>query len=217
MSPRAMRPVMASGMALPGAMMSGVPIGGICLYPGEAAAVSDAANPAWRTPGDADAATVARDAASAAAGATALLEAMGWMVCDGRTLRIGAFPDLYAVLGTLYGGDAQRGTFRLPDLRGVFVRGVDHGAGADPDAGQRLRPDGTGAYAGVGSMQFDALQTHRHDYDQPQGASVSDKGSPSYSVAPRATPTSEPLAPARISQDETRPRNVAVHYIIRCA
>jgi microcystin-dependent protein len=179
--------------------------------------VSDAANPAWQTRGGTDAATAAHDAASAGAGAIALLEAMGWMVCDGRTLDVGAFPGLYAVLGTRYGGDAQRGTFRLPDLRGVFVRGVDHGAGADPDAGRRLRPDGTGVHAGVGSMQFDALQTHLHDYDQPQGVSVSDKGSPSYSVAPQATPTSAPRPPARISDDETRPRNVAMHYIIRCA
>jgi microcystin-dependent protein len=213
-----MRPGIAMpGMAMAGKMMSGVPIGGVCLYLGQAAAVSDASNPAWQPPGGTRAGANGDDASSAGVGATALLEAMGWMVCDGRTLNVSAFPHLYAALGTLYGGDAQAGTFRLPDLRGVFVRGVDHGAGADPDIGQRRRPDGSGAYAGVGSMQFDALQSHRHDYDQPQGASVSDKGTPSYSVAPKPVPTSEPLAPARISPDETRPRNVAVYYIIRYA
>lgn len=198
-------------------VMRDIPIGGVCLYLGQAAAVSDAANPAWQPPNDIRNGSAANDDSSTGAGATALLEAMGWMVCDGRTLRISAFPHLYAALGTLYGGDAQAGTFRLPDLRGVFVRGVDHGAGADPDTDQRLRPDGAGAYAGVGSMQFDALQSHRHDYDQPQGASLSDKGNPSYSVPPKPTPTSEPLPPARVSAEETRPRNVAVYYIIRYA
>ncbi len=199
-----------------GTMNAGIPIGGVCLYLGKAAVVSDDANPVWSTQVDAGSGAAANDAPPAGTGATALLEVMGWMVCDGRTLKISAFPCLYAVLGTLYGGDAP-GTFRLPDLRGVFVRGVDHGAGADPDTEQRLHPDGSGAYAGVGSMQFDALQSHQHDYDKPEGSSLSDKGNPSYSVSPKPTPTTAPLAPARISPNETRPRNVAVYYIIRYA
>ena len=30
---------------------------------------------------------------------------VGWAPCDGRRLSIGAYPDLYALLGTRFGGD----------------------------------------------------------------------------------------------------------------
>lgn len=40
-----------------------------------------------------------------------------WMFCQGQTLNISDFPDLYNIVGTLYGGDGQT-TFRLPDLQG---------------------------------------------------------------------------------------------------
>lgn len=41
----------------------------------------------------------------------------GWAFCDGQSLPIGQNPALYALLGTIYGGDG-RTTFALPDLRG---------------------------------------------------------------------------------------------------
>jgi microcystin-dependent protein len=41
----------------------------------------------------------------------------GWAACDGQTFSIRQFPQLFAVLGTTYGGDGQT-TFKLPDLRG---------------------------------------------------------------------------------------------------
>jgi hypothetical protein len=191
-----------------------VPIGGVCLYLGDVAQVSDALNPAWPT---ADPSPSVTDDETGGGGAKALLEALGWMVCDGRELFVGAAPRLYAVLGNLYGGDAEAGSFRLPDLRGVFVRGVDNGAGADPDLDKRRRPDGNGDYDGVGSMQLDALQVHQHDYNEPTGTAVSDKGTPAYNVPPDPQPTSDPLPPARTSKNETRARNVAVYYIIRYA
>jgi microcystin-dependent protein len=188
------------------------PIGGVCLYLGDVAQVSNALNPAWKPKanlGGGDKADVG--------GVKALLEAQGWMVCDGRELGVSAFPRLYSVLGNLYGGDAEAGVFCLPDLRGVFVRGVDHGAGTDPDLDKRLRPDGKSDYDGVGSMQWDALQVHQHDYKEPTGTAVSDKGTPAYNVPPDPKPTTDPLPSARTSKNETRARNVAVYYIIRYA
>lgn len=41
----------------------------------------------------------------------------GWLLCDGKTLSISENEVLFAVLGTMYGGDGQT-TFGLPDLRG---------------------------------------------------------------------------------------------------
>lgn len=40
----------------------------------------------------------------------------GWACCDGQLLPIHEYKDLYAVIGTRYGGDG-RTTFALPDLR----------------------------------------------------------------------------------------------------
>ena len=191
-------------------MIVDVPIGGVCLYVGDVACIASSSNPAWPSPSQAGAVP----ASEAAGRPGALLEAMGWMVCDGRELPCWKYTDLYAVIGTLHGGDPTRGVFRLPDLRGLFVRGVDNGAGADPDTALRTRADGTGHDAGVGSLQLDALQVHQHGYDAPGGKALSgDKGAACEPPTPN-TPTSYPLS-ARTSVNETRARNMAVHYIIR--
>ena len=44
-------------------------------------------------------------------------EPSAWAECDGRTLSPAAYPDLFALVGTTYGGDGVS-TFGLPDLRG---------------------------------------------------------------------------------------------------
>lgn len=41
----------------------------------------------------------------------------GWEFCNGQLLPIAQYDALYALLGTIYGGDGQT-TFALPDLRG---------------------------------------------------------------------------------------------------
>lgn len=51
----------------------------------------------------------------------------GWAACDGQILEIGAFGDLYAVVGTTYGGDGRR-EFALPDLRGRVAMQAGRGA-----------------------------------------------------------------------------------------
>lgn len=41
----------------------------------------------------------------------------GWAFCDGSLLSITQYPELFLVVGNMYGGDGQV-TFGLPDLRG---------------------------------------------------------------------------------------------------
>lgn len=56
----------------------------------------------------------------------------GWLECDGSSLSGSVYPDLSGAIGTTYGvGDNAPYTFNLPDLRGEFVRGWDHGRNAD--------------------------------------------------------------------------------------
>jgi microcystin-dependent protein len=45
----------------------------------------------------------------------------GWLKCDGSELLQSAYPDLFAVLGTKYGGNAT--TFKLPDMRSRTIVG----------------------------------------------------------------------------------------------
>jgi len=45
----------------------------------------------------------------------------GWLPADGRLVAVQEYPELYAVIGNTYGGDAS--AMGLPDLRGRFVMG----------------------------------------------------------------------------------------------
>lgn len=42
-----------------------------------------------------------------------------WLVCDGRAVLKSQYPDLFRVLGNMYGGDHGK-TFNLPDMRGML-------------------------------------------------------------------------------------------------
>lgn len=56
----------------------------------------------------------------------------GWMFCNGQTVPIQQNSAMFALLGTMYGGDGQN-TFGLPDLRGrvpVGSQGVGPGLSA---------------------------------------------------------------------------------------
>jgi len=78
----------------------------------------------------------------------------GWIICNGglygRTSGDPSpQPNLFNVIGTTYGVGNSLTTFAIPDLRGMFVRGVDNGRNIDP-----LRA--------FGSQQADAFKSHNH-------------------------------------------------------
>lgn len=52
----------------------------------------------------------------------------GWALCQGQLMSISQNQALFAVIGTLYGGDG-RTTFALPDYRGRVARGTGSGPG----------------------------------------------------------------------------------------
>lgn len=58
----------------------------------------------------------------------------GWMFCNGQTVPISQNSAMFALLGTMYGGDGQT-TFGIPDLRGrVPVGSQGNGPGLTPIA-----------------------------------------------------------------------------------
>lgn len=51
-----------------------------------------------------------------------------WLVCDGSSIAIATYPDLYNVIGTTYGAPGA-GLFSLPDMRGRSLAGTGTGTG----------------------------------------------------------------------------------------
>ena len=154
--------------------------------------------------------------------------APGWLLCDGRPLSSQQYSQLYSAIGTNWGAGAGTGTdFSLPDLRGMFLRGVS-GARADgyqdPNVSARTnaipltmlsegRLKGGNLGNKVGSVQPDEFKSHTHtetrylDVTPPQ--------------ANRATPAGddagrlETVDTGRAGGSETRPKSAYVHYLIK--
>ena len=192
-----------------------VPVGTVCAFAGQVSPSSEGPNDLWGSTA-CGGTSGGESGPQPDDGPIVLVEAQGWLLCDGRFLGTARYPALFGVLGYRYGkaqGADGASTFRIPDYRGLFLRGVDHGAGLDPDCGSRTGPTGQGTDPDVGSLQCDALQSHTHDYDKPVSVTIAEQG-PSAGMSTQPTPTSEPNDPARTSS-ETRGRNVAVNFLIR--
>ena len=155
----------------------------------------------------------------------------GYLECDGAALSRTTYAALYAVLGTTYGkgaGTAASTTFRLPDLRGEFIRGWDHGRGVDPDRAARTnRGDGTTG-DNVGTKQTQATKSHRHlagiganwgsryhDYATQAGSLGTGRaGTQRISVGYTGGSGGSAVTSAS-GGNETRPRNIALMYAIK--
>lgn len=128
-------------------------------------------------------------AAGQGADGAAVLEASGWMLCDGRSLDCSQYPELFAVLGYLHGG--ADGSFNIPDYRGSLLRGEP--APAEGQAGARALP----AYANYiirftwGAGQSQPLQRLS---PAPVGMAHCDQA-PSEPVAPSPAPQQAAAGP----------------------
>ena len=137
------------------------------------------------------------------------------MLCDGRELSRDQYAELFAVIGTLHGSGDDMTTFNLPDLCGRFLRGVDHGAGNDPDAESRVEAMPGGARGdAVGSLQSDSFRRHHHEYTRMVYDNNVD------GVDSTVTHSGEHHLrgghhTSAAGGNETRPINVSVNWIIR--
>jgi len=93
------------------------------------------------------------------------------------------------------------------------LRGVDAGSGMDPNAAARVGPLGSGTSSGIGSLQCDALQDHKHSYNAVKLTTPTGQGNAGGQYA-SSEQTSSPDSPARVST-ETRPKNISVNYLIK--
>lgn len=93
---------------------------------------------------------------------------VGFLEIDGSVKSASAYPDLAKFLGAAFNkGDEGAGNFRLPESRGEFLRGWDHGRGVDAgrmigspqlDAFQGFTPAGSIAYSKHDSARFKDLR-----------------------------------------------------------
>ena len=54
----------------------------------------------------------------------------GWLLCNGQTVSRATYSGLFAIIGTSFGAGNGTTTFKLPDYRGKFLRGLGGNSGA---------------------------------------------------------------------------------------
>jgi microcystin-dependent protein len=74
-----------------------------------------------------------------------------WLECNGQAISRTQYARLFARISTTFGQGDGATTFNVPDLRGLVIRGWDHGRGLD--SGRSF-----------GSLQGDAFQDHQHSF-----------------------------------------------------
>jgi microcystin-dependent protein len=141
----------------------------------------------------------------------------GWLDCDGTIYSQAQYPQLYAALGATWAtctnpltGLAHSpaptaGNFRVPDLRGVFLRG------------EGTFTDGIGSNTTLAGYQADQMQGHRHNVaSDSAGANFYN---PTSGTTAATGTTGDPVTDGtngtpRLGK-ETRPRSVGVKYIVK--
>ncbi|NCB37431.1 MAG: hypothetical protein EOM80_01570 [Erysipelotrichia bacterium] len=93
-----------------------------------------------------------------------------WLPCDGQLLNISDYQALFAIIGTIYGGDGQK-NFALPDLRGRF-----------PFHAYEKLPIGT-----MGGSEYATVQEKAFE-GWPAYAKYDPKGDNALSAMPKALP-----------------------------
>lgn len=119
----------------------------------------------------------------------------GWLKCNGAAVSRTTYADLFAAIGTTFGAGNGTTTFNLPESRGEFMRGWDDGRGID--AGRAF-----------GSYQADEFKSHTHQSRGAIGGSLPGMNATDNDNANNFETSAS-------GGSETRPRNLAVMYVIK--
>lgn len=151
----------------------------------------------------------------------------GFLYCNNSSYNTTTYANLFAVIGTYYGSDSSS-TFKVPELRGEVLRGADNGAGRDPDAASRTTIAGATETdtSKAGTYQADQFKSHTHftvaDYSAELGVGSSNAiarnktgiGDDSYWLRGSTNTISSGIT-SLSGGDETRMRNMSVHWLIK--
>lgn len=154
----------------------------------------------------------------------------GWLLCDGREVSRSEYVNLYNAIGVAWGGGNGSSTFNLPDLRGMFLRGVSGESGNDTDADSRTMLTNNGGNTGnnVGSYQEDAIRNITGSFEgYPSFSNITAEGafgsiSSKYYVGNNVNAAGKQIdfdASRSVGAEhiggDNRPKNVYVTYIIK--
>jgi microcystin-dependent protein len=106
----------------------------------------------------------------------------GWLSCDGQSLAIATYSDLFSVIGTLYGGDGVT-SFSVPDLRGRVPIGPGQGPG--------LTSRNLGASGGIEAetLALAEMPSHAHGFRASSANGITDRpGGSVFARDPAAMP-----------------------------
>ena len=109
----------------------------------------------------------------------------GWLECNGQSTA--SAPNLVPIYGT-----------NVPDLRGEFIRGWDNGRNVD--SGRVIR-----------SAQAQDVQPHTHSYSAPTSVATSNQAGFNAGTIFASSPSTT----GSTGTVETRPRNVALMFIVK--
>jgi hypothetical protein len=115
----------------------------------------------------------------------------GWLLCDGVAFSSVTYPVLAKLLNST----------NTPNLQGYFVRGLDPAGKVDPQ----------GASRSLGSIQQDALAAHTHTYEHWFWNNESPAAIGEFGTNYANNPVQNTGA---TGEDETRPKNISLNYII---
>jgi len=133
-----------------------------------------------------------------------------YLFCNGASVATSDFPKLFAAIGAIFGGSSDGKNFNVPDYRGVFLRGNDHGRGLDGDKGRHYN-----------TLQLSANLAHQHDRTddgyrtistQPDGDGHVDYHS---SIAHPRDLDYHSQKTGWTGDSESRPVNMTVKYLIK--
>ena len=138
----------------------------------------------------------------------------GYLLCQGQEILKSEYSKLWDLIGNTYLNGRQGGQphFYLPDLRGVFIRGVGLSTAYSPNV--------TGGT--LGQFQTHSVQDHYHKYSRPNDSitvggsnSVSSNSVWDNSVATSTTQGGVYDESGDLLVAETRPANISMNYIIK--
>lgn len=162
----------------------------------------------------------------------------GYLECNGAAVSRTTYSALFAIIGVNYGSGNGSSTFNVPDLRGEFVRGVDRGRGVDSgrnvatsQGGQNASHNHSASASSTAGAHSHALNYQRKQVEDTGTAFVTDirreggdgdGGSTTFTnntnsgfMNNATVSVSTSVSIGNQGGNESRPRNVAMLYIIK--
>ncbi len=140
-----------------------------------------------------------------------------WLVCNGAELKVSSYEKLSNVIGNIYGGKLNPATkklsvFNLPNYCGMFLRGVDLNNSIDPNRNLSKEPQNSTVGPHRHGYQYVDVSAHaKNGYKKVDSYSQGRKDVIAKKIISKHTEQANDIGIG----NETKPINMAVHYLIR--